>query len=486
MPVDLTLATHYIGRERMARTMKEKLRQLPKVDAVMLTPEVAGWIEIYGRKMVSAAVRESIDSLRQDILRGTETGNLEQETREKTKGILEKTREMNFRRIINATGIVLHTNMGRAVLSEKAAQAVQQAARYYNNLELNLNSGKRGSRYDHVLELIKDITGCEDALVVNNNAAAVLLVLDTLAKGGQTLLSRGEMVEIGGSFRVPEVMKLGGTELVEIGTTNKTHLYDYEQAINDKTKVILKVHTSNYKITGFSKSVERADLMQLAKEHDLVAYEDLGSGFLADLQDEGITDEPRVQDVVASGMDVISFSGDKLLGGPQAGIIVGKKRYVERMKKNQLTRALRIDKMTIAALEATLREYLDPDRVKRENPTLDMLTQSQEGLKKRAELLCLKLEEAFDQRFTIQEDTSQAGGGSLPGVTLPTWVVRLSLPDVDEERLTVQLREQRPAVMARKNKNELVLDVRTIGDEELDELVQAIRSAYKIEIGENE
>jgi L-seryl-tRNA(Ser) seleniumtransferase len=484
--VDLALATYHIGRERMAQTMKEKLRQLPKVDAVMLTPEVAGWIDIYGRKMVASAVRESINNLRQDILLGADFQDLDQETREIAKSILEKTREMKFRRIINATGIVLHTNMGRAVLSEKAVQAVQQAARYYNNLELNLETGKRGSRYDHVLELIKDITGCEDALVVNNNAAAVLLVLDTLAKGGQTILSRGEMVEIGGSFRVPEVMKLGGTDLVEIGTTNKTHLFDYEQAINDKTKVILKVHTSNYKITGFSKSVERTDLMKLAKEHNLVVYEDLGSGFLADLKDEGITDEPRVQDVVASGMDVISFSGDKLLGGPQAGIIVGKKCYVEKMKKNQLNRALRIDKMTIAALEATLREYLDPDRVKRENPTLDRLTQSQEVLKKRADVLCLKLEEALGLRFTVQEDTSQAGGGSLPGVTLPTWVVRLSLPDMDEERLTIRLREQRPAVMARKNKNELVLDVRTVSDEEIDELVLAIQGAYKEEIEEKE
>jgi L-seryl-tRNA(Ser) seleniumtransferase len=484
--VDLALATYHIGRERMAQTMKEKLRQLPKVDAVMLTPEVAGWIDIYGRKMVASAVRESINNLRQDILLGADFQDLDQETREIAKSILEKTREMKFRRIINATGIVLHTNMGRAVLSEKAVQAVQQAARYYNNLELNLETGKRGSRYDHVLELIKDITGCEDALVVNNNAAAVLLVLDTLAKGGQTILSRGEMVEIGGSFRVPEVMKLGGTDLVEIGTTNKTHLFDYEQAINDKTKVILKVHTSNYKITGFSKSVERTDLMKLAKEHNLVVYEDLGSGFLADLKDEGITDEPRVQDVVASGMDVISFSGDKLLGGPQAGIIVGKKCYVEKMKKNQLNRALRIDKMTIAALEATLREYLDPDRVKRENPTLDRLTQSQEVLKKRADVLCVKLEEALGLRFTVQEDTSQAGGGSLPGVTLPTWVVRLSLPDMDEERLTIRLREQRPAVMARKNKNELVLDVRTVSDEEIDELVLAIQGAYKEEIEEKE
>lgn len=458
--------------------MKEKLRQLPKVDAVLLKPEAEEWIENFGRQMVSTAVRESIDSLRQDILSGREVWDLDMETMLRTEKRLLKTREMNFRRIINATGIVLHTNMGRAVLSDKAVQAVEQAARYYNNLELNLSTGKRGSRYDHVVELIKRITGCEDALVVNNNAAAVLLVLDTLAKGGETLLSRGEMVEIGGSFRVPEVMKLGGTDLVEIGTTNKTHLFDYEQAITDRTKVILKVHTSNYKITGFSKSVERTELMELAQKHGLVAYEDLGSGFLADLKDEGITDEPRVQDVVASGMDVISFSGDKLLGGPQAGIIVGKKRYVEKMKMNQLNRALRIDKMTISALEATLREYLDMNRVKEVNPTLNRLTQSQETLKERAERLCAKLEEALGPYFALQEDTSQAGGGSLPGVTLPTWVVRLSLPDVDEERLTVLLREQRPAVMARKNKSELVLDVRTVGDKELDELVLAIQGAY--------
>ena len=464
--------------------MKEKLRQLPKVDAVLLKPEVAEWIETYGRTMVSAAVRGTIDSLRQDILDGKEIEDLEKDTLRRTAQALAKSQEMNFRRIINATGIVLHTNMGRAALSKQAADAAWQAARYYSNLELNLASGKRGSRYDHVLDLIKEITGCEDALVVNNNAAAVLLVLDTLAKGGETLLSRGEMVEIGGSFRVPEVMKLGGTDLVEVGTTNKTHLFDYEQAITERTKVILKVHTSNYRITGFSQSVERAELMQLAGDHGLVAFEDLGSGFLADLRDEGITDEPRVQDVVASGMDVISFSGDKLLGGPQAGIIVGKKRYVEQMKKNQLTRALRIDKMTVAALEATLKEYLDPDRVKETNPTLNRLTVSQGELKRRAETLCAKLESALGQAFSTEEDVSQAGGGSLPGVLLPSWVVRLSLPGVDEERLTVRLREQRPAVMARKNRNELVLDVRTVGDEELDDLVQAIRCAYEKEAEE--
>ncbi|QRN85125.1 L-seryl-tRNA(Sec) selenium transferase [Clostridia bacterium] len=468
----------------MARTMKEKLRKLPKVDAILLKPEVEAWIKTYGRDLVSATVRGSIDSLRQDILSGKEIENLEIETELRTKKSLEKSRMMNFRRIINATGIVLHTNMGRAVLSEKAVQAVSQSIRYYNNLELNLETGKRGSRYAHVVELIKEITGCEDALVVNNNAAAVLLVLDTLAKGGETLLSRGEMVEIGGSFRVPEVMKLGGTRLVEVGTTNKTHLFDYERAINDNTKVILKVHTSNYRITGFAKSVERTELMQLATEHNLVAYEDLGSGFLADLQDEGITDEPRVQDVVASGMDVISFSGDKLLGGPQAGIIIGKKCYIEKMKMNQLNRALRIDKMTIAALEATLREYLDMERVKRDNPTLNKLTETSEILKNRAEMLCAKLEEALGPHFTVQKDTSQAGGGSLPGVMLPTWVVRLSLPGMDEESLTIRLRKQRPAVMARKNKNELVLDVRTVGDDELDELVLAIQSASRKETGE--
>lgn len=464
--------------------MKEKLRKLPKVDAVLLKPEVEEWIEIYGRDLVSSEVRGAIDSLRKDILGGREISDLELETKLRVKKSLEKSRQMNFRRIINATGIVLHTNMGRAVLSEKAAQAVSQSIKYYNNLELNLETGKRGSRYDHVVELIKEITGCEDALVVNNNAAAVLLVLDTVAKGGETLLSRGEMVEIGGSFRVPEVMKLGGTTLVEVGTTNKTHLFDYERAINEKTKVILKVHTSNYRITGFATSVERSELMRLAEEHNLVAYEDLGSGFLADLHDEGITDEPRVQEVVASGMDIISFSGDKLLGGPQAGIIIGKKSYIEKMKMNQLNRALRIDKMTIAALEATLREYLDMDRVKRDNPTLHKLTESTEALKKRAESLCAKLEEVLGKHFAIQEDTSQAGGGSLPGVMLPTWVVRLSLPGVDEERLTIRLRKQRPAVMARKNKNELVLDVRTVGDDELNELVFAIQNAYQEEIGE--
>ncbi len=462
--------------------MQEKLRKLPKIDTLLLLPVVQEKIGERGRQVVLHAVRKAIDSLREDLLSGRDYQNLKTEAISRIDAELARMQDMNFRRIINATGIVLHTNMGRALLSERAKEAVWEAAGSYSNLELDLSTGKRGSRYDHVIELIKILTGCEDAMVVNNNAAAVLLALDTLAKGGETLLSRGEMVEIGGSFRVPEVMKLGGTTLVEVGTTNRTHLFDYENAITEETKVILKVHTSNYRILGFSQGVERGDLMSLAQKHHLVVFEDLGSGFLANLDDLQITDEPRVQDVVVSGIDVVSFSGDKLLGGPQAGILVGKKCYIERMKKNQLNRALRIDKLTISALEATLRDYLDEEHVRSANPTLRMLVASPMSLKEKALILQEKLREKLGMVFPLEEDESPAGGGSLPGVMLPTWVIRLSWPGLDEERLTHILRSQRPAVMARKNKKNLVLDVRTVAEEEMEELAGCIASAYHEEI----
>lgn len=461
--------------------MKKKLRELPKVDSIMLAQETEKWIEEYGHDLVLSTARLAIDEVRQSILSNQEIDQPSQAVIRKMEAHLLRSTLANFRPIINATGIVLHTNMGRALLSRQAAASVYVANTQYNNLELNLETGKRGSRYDHVLSLIKELTGCEDALVVNNNAAAVLLALNTLAKGGETLLSRGEMVEIGGSFRVPEVMTMSGTQLVEVGTTNKTHLYDYEDAITSATKVILKVHTSNYIISGFSQGVSPKDLMELAGQHNLVVYEDLGSGFLADLSAFGITTEPRVQEVMASGIDVVSFSGDKLLGGPQAGILVGKKKYIERMKRNQLNRALRIDKMTIAALEATLRAYLNPEQVLKDNPTLSMLSMEPSLLKESASKLKMLLVKALGERFSIEKDVSPAGGGSLPGVMLPTYVVRFSTDGLDEERLTKHLRAHRPAVMVRKHKGDLILDVRTIQEGQYEPLVAALKRAVDIE-----
>lgn len=454
--------------------MKEKLRALPKVDKLMLDEEVKGYVDDYGQALVLSSLRQALDEIRQLILAGQDVIEPRAAVLELLPLGLKAAHQAHFRPIINATGIVLHTNMGRALLSEEAADSVYQAVSRYNNLELDLDSGKRGSRYDHVVSLLKKLTGCEDALVVNNNAAAVLLALNTLGEGRQTLLSRGEMVEIGGSFRVPEVMKMSGTRLVEVGTTNKTHLYDYEEALGPETAVILKVHTSNYTIKGFSQAVSTADLVELAHKEGLVVYEDLGSGFLADLSASGITSEPRVQEALASGVDVLSFSGDKLLGGPQAGILVGKKDIISKMKKNQLTRALRIDKMTVAALEATLRSYLDMDRARQEIPTLRMLSMPRALLKKRAQALHDKLTRALGPHFSVEEDVSLAGGGSLPDVSLPTYVVRYKLGGQDEEVLTSRLRRHRPSVMCRKNKQDLIFDVRTLSEKDLDELTDIL------------
>ncbi len=460
--------------------MQNLLRSIPKMDALLLTPRGIRWAEEYGRSQVLEAFRQTTHQVREEMLAGSFPEGEEPENRvlNMASGVLQGWQQMNFRQVINATGIVLHTNLGRAVLPEKACQAILVAASGYSNLELELETGKRGSRYSHVIRLLQELTGCEDAMVVNNNAAAVLLALDTLARGGETVVSRGELVEIGGSFRVPEVMKAGGTRLVEVGTTNKTHLRDYEEVLGPETRAILKVHTSNYRVLGFCQTVPTEELVELGHRSEIPVIEDLGSGFLADLSAVGITDEPRVQDVVKKGVDVITFSGDKLLGGPQAGIIIGKKEYLERMRKNQLTRALRIDKLSIAALEATLSQYRDMERVCRDNPTLAMLSVSQEELEAKARELADLLGSALPAfSFVVEPDRSQAGGGSLPLVELPTWVVRIQGGPVTEEELSRRLRAGNPAVMGRKQKETLVLDVRTLKREEFPLLTRALIKA---------
>jgi len=462
--------------------MQKLLRNIPKMDVLLQTPGGRQWIEDFGRSQVLEAFRDATAMVREEMLAGAFPAGEDPESRVLgvAAGILENRQKMSFRQVINATGIVLHTNLGRAVLSEKACQALLVAASGYSNLELELETGKRGSRYSHVIRLLQELTGCEDAMVVNNNAAAVLLALDTLARGGETVVSRGELVEIGGSFRVPEVMKAGGTRLVEVGTTNKTHLRDYEEVLGPETRAILKVHTSNYRVLGFCQTVPTEELVELGRRAGIPVIEDLGSGFLADLSLAGITDEPRVQDVVEKGVDVITFSGDKLLGGPQAGIVIGKKEYLERMRKNQLTRALRIDKLSIAALEATLSQYRDMDRVCRDNPTLSMLSVSQEDLEEKARKLAEVLSTLLPEvSFLVEPDRSQAGGGSLPLVELPTWVVRVQGGPVTEEELSRRLRAGRPAVMGRKQKETLVLDVRTLRQEEFPLLAEALKKALE-------
>lgn len=342
-----------------------------------------------------------------------------------------------------------------------------------------MDNGERGSRYSHLTSTIKRLTGAEDVLVVNNNAAAVLLVLSTMAKGGEAIVSRGELVEVGGSFRIPSIMALSGAELVEVGSTNKTHLKDYKEAITEDTNVLMKVHTSNYRIMGFTESVSIEELVNLGKKYKLPVIEDLGSGVFIDLSKYGLSYEPTVLDSIRQGADVVTFSGDKMLGGPQAGIIVGKKEYIEKMKKNQLTRALRVDKLTICALEATLRMYLDETKAIENIPTLKMLTYKIEELEVKANKLFEKITALnLNANINIEDGFSQVGGGSMPLETISTKVISITPEHMNVSSLEKKLRLSEAHIIARVYDNKYVLDVRTIFDDEFDVIVAELRKAF--------
>jgi len=382
---------------------------------------------------------------------------------------------MNLREVINGTGTVLHTNLGRSLLSSTIKDEIWDVANGYSTLEIDVTTGKRGSRYSHVTEIIKFITGAEDALVVNNNAAAVMLTLSTMAKNKEIVVSRGELVEIGGSFRVPDVMEQSGAKLVDVGTTNKTHLWDYENAIGEDTAAFLKVHTSNYKILGFTESVSVKDLVVLGNKNNIPVIEDIGSGVLIDLQKYGLTHEPTVQESVAAGADIVTFSGDKLLGGPQAGIIVGKKRFIDKMKKNPLTRAFRIDKLTMAALEATLKLYLDEEVAIKTIPTLKMLTESFSSIMERANVLYkMIVAKELDLEVNINKDYSEVGGGSLPLEKLPTCTITLKSKSISVSQLENRLRKYRMPIFTRVQDDRVIIDLRTIKEEQYEIIVQAL------------
>jgi len=383
--------------------------------------------------------------------------------------------------VINATGVVLHTNLGRAPLSAEALRNLVEVAGGYSNLEFNLETGERGSRYEHVEDLLCRISGAESALVVNNNAGAVLLALNTLAEGKEVIVSRGQLVEIGGSFRIPDVMRKSGARLVEVGTTNRTHPGDYERAITAETALLLKVHASNFRILGFTAEVSLKDLVALAGARGLPVMEDLGSGCFVDLSAYGIEHEPTVQEAVQAGADVVTFSGDKLLGGPQAGIILGKKKFIDPIKKNPLNRALRIDKLTLAGMEATLKIYLDPSRVIKALPALGMMTWPAEEVKKRAGRFRRKVgrELPAGYQVTLREDSSQVGGGALPLQALPTWVVAIRPLLLSAASLEERLRKSDPPVIARVKEEEVLLDLRTVAGEEEAALLEAVKKALK-------
>jgi L-seryl-tRNA(Ser) seleniumtransferase len=458
---------------------------LPSVDEVLGDKRIIDVLNEYPRSLVLESVRQIIDLKRKEIINLDEDGKekLNIEFNDIIEGSLNKIRinySLSLKKVINATGTVIHTNLGRSLLSETIKEELWNSASRYSNLEYNLEKGERGSRYSHLTETIKRLTKAEDVLVVNNNAAAVLLVLNTLAKDKEAIVSRGELVEVGGSFRIPSIMELSGAKLVEVGATNKTHLKDYENAITEDTKVLMKVHTSNYRILGFTQNIEIDELSQLGKKHNIPVIEDLGSGVFIDLCKYGLSYEPTVLDSINQGADIVTFSGDKMLGGPQAGIIVGKKEYIEKMKKNQLTRALRVDKLTICALEATLRMYLDEEKAIKNIPTLRMLTYKIEELQEKADNLLNKIKTLnLDANINVEDGFSQVGGGSMPLETIKTKVIVITPNKMNVSTLERILRLSESHIVARVYENKYVLDVRTIFEDEYDIIVSELKNAFE-------
>ena len=455
---------------------KQLLRGIPKVDEVLKLPGLEEGA--FPAATVREAVRAVLDELRRGVLAGEVTALPERDELEGLVLAACRRRQLpSLRRVINGTGVILHTNLGRACLSERAAEAACDVARGYSTLEYDVEKGQRGLRYAHVEALLRRVTGAEAALVVNNNAAAVLLILSAMAAGGEVITSRGELVEIGGSFRVPEIMEQCGCKLKEVGTTNKTHLRDYERAIDENTRALMKVHTSNFKIMGFTESVALEDMVALGHEKGLPVIEDLGSGSLVELEPFGIHDEPTVLHSVRAGVDVISFSGDKLLGGPQAGIIIGKEAYIAVLRRHPLTRAMRVDKMTLAALEATLRSY-DEERAMEEIPTLAMLSAKPETLHAKAALLRDGLAKRNIPAEVVAEQ-SQVGGGSVPTQLLPTYAVALAPTAMTVDGLERALRLRERPIVGRIAHDRYLLDVRTLREEDFAEVETALTEVWR-------
>ncbi len=456
-----------------AANNNQYLRRIPSVDEILNTTDVQALLLQFSHTMIVKAIHLLLTEKRNRMLSMKEPCQFEKELSLKTAlpQIKAKIREIeapSLKHVINASGIVVHTNLGRAPLAEDAVKAICGVAGCYSNLEFDLKEGKRGSRYDHVESLLRELSGSEAGLAVNNNAAAVLLCLSTLAQGKQVIISRGELVEIGGSFRIPDIMKQSGATLVEVGSTNRTHLRDYREAINEQTAIILKVHMSNYRIVGFSSEVGLSELNKLGSEHNIPVMFDMGSGNLIDSSFLGLTGDLTVQDTVKSGTDIITFSGDKLLGGPQAGIILGRDMFIQKIKRNPLARVVRIDKLTLAALESTLKNYAhNPEHI--DNiPVIRMLAASESLLKKRAKKIVKAVKEQTPfQNVSLTRDTSQVGGGAYPLHDLPTWVVSIDPAPLALNEFENLLRTGTLPIVARISKERILLDMRTILPDEV-------------------
>jgi len=467
----------------MSRADQTGLSRLPSMTVLLKAAEASDALAAESTILVTEALRDALAEARSRLQEGGGEGVAADPASlvARARAIIESQRANRLVRVINATGVALHTNLGRSVLSEAAVERINEVARGYCNLEVVLATGGRGKRGQYIESLLRRLTGAEAALIVNNNAAATMMVLHCLAKGREVVLSRGQLIEIGGSFRMPEVMAAGGAILRDVGTTNKTHLRDYEQAICDQTAMLMHVHTSNYRVVGFSQSPSIEELAALAHGRGLLMFDDLGSGALLDDPIWSAAQEPTVVASLRAGCDVVSFSGDKLLGGPQAGIILGKKSVLDRLRGNPMARALRIDKLTIAAMEATLELYFSPETVKQRIPILASLSESVDRLRGRAGELAARLRRALPQdAFEVAEDESFAGGGSLPAWPLPTVIVRWRPAGGGSlDALTQRLRLGRPSVLPRLHDEAVIFDLRTIREHEFDEIVAAAASARR-------
>lgn len=458
-----------------------KLRYLPAVHQLIQDRrflQIATNFEV-SKNVLTKWLNEQVDLVRNKMMNDElliETVNRERLTdlifNELEKKI-ERFNKNNLRSVINATGVILHTNLGRARISKQAIKQISETASTYSTLEFNLDTGQRGSRHHLVEEYITQLTGAEAAIVVNNNAAAVYLVLKAIGSGGEVIVSRGELVEIGGSFRISEIMEESDAQLVDVGTTNKTHISDYTQAITDQTTLLMKVHKSNFKLIGFTEEVDTDELIHVSKEHNIPIYEDLGSGTLFNFTEQNIGTEPTVQEKINTGIDILSFSGDKLLGGPQAGIIVGKKQYIEKLKKHPLARVLRVDKFTLAGLEATLKSYIKGQE-RSEIPTIrDLLEQSEPILKKANNFVEKMNAEQTSFRCKVESDTSKVGGGTMPDVEIDTFVVKLKHPSYTSAELAVRLRNYYIPIIVRVKNDAVLVDFRTVQSEEVNIVIEA-------------
>lgn len=461
------------------------LRIIPPVGEILECPEVLVLAERFGREPVLDVTRQVLDEYRASVDEANRfKENCSLNTRQDVTGYiirmlaekLEKQQGVRLKKVINATGIVLHTNLGRAPLPEKALKAMQEVGEGYSNLEYDLESGTRGSRHSHIEQLISRLTGAESAIVVNNNAAAVFMCLNTLACGKEVIVSRGQQVEIGGSFRIPDIISQSGARMVEVGTTNKTRLYDYAVAISEETSVLLKIHTSNYKITGFVEEVSLEEMSGLGREKNIAVMEDLGSGSLYDLAKIGLPSEPLVQDSIKAGADLVTFSGDKLLGGPQAGIIAGKKELIDRVKRNPLMRMVRCGKTTIAALASVLSLYTDMESAVQNIPALRMMAAKDEELLEKAVELQKSISTSLKNKYLAEvvDDSDEVGGGSLPGVILKGKSVAVTASGMGATELQARLRKGKYPIICRINRERVLLNVRTLDRSDYPVIVESL------------